>query len=73
MVRIIAEGERVQAGDSIFRYYSKNEDNLIKKIEELDIKIDEALQNEEKIYPSDVKVLDSTIEKNIEESYEEMI
>ena len=71
MVRIIAEGERVQAGDSIFRYYSKNEDNLIKKIEELDIKIDEALQNEEKIYPSDVKVLDSTIEKNIEESYEE--
>lgn len=71
MVRIIPEGERVQTGASIFRYYSKNEENLIKKIEELDIKIDEAMQNEKGIFTSDIKVLNSKIEEKLDEIYKE--
>lgn len=72
MVKIKSEGERVQTGASIFRYYSKNEENLIKKIEELDIKIDEAMQKEEGIFTgSDIKVLDTRIEKKIDEIYQE--
>ncbi len=71
MVKIITEGERVQAGESIFRYYSKNEENLIRKIEELDIKINEAMQNETVLFPSDVKVLDNKIENKLDEMYEQ--
>lgn len=71
IVRIISEGERVQAGASIFRYYSKNEEDLIKKIEELDIKINEAMQKETGIFPSDIKVLNSKIEEKLNEIYQE--
>lgn len=40
-MQIKAEGEKVAKGEAIFRYYSNKEDNLTKKIEELDTKIDE--------------------------------
>ena len=69
MVKIKGEGERVEVGASIFRYYSKDEENLIKKIEELDEKIDEAMEGEKGILSSDIKVLDTKIEKNLEEIY----
>lgn len=39
MSQIKTEGERVAKGEAIFRYYSNGEDNLIKKIEELDKKL----------------------------------
>lgn len=71
MVRIIAEGERAQAGASIFRYYSNNEENLINKIEELDVKINEAMSQENDIYSSDIKVLDSKIEEELTKIYKE--
>lgn len=71
MVRIKAEGERVQMGASIFRYYSKNEENLIKKIEEMDLKINEAMQKEKGALGSDIKVLDTRIEKKLDEIYKE--
>ena len=71
MVKIKAEGERVEVGASIFRYYSKDEENLVKKIEELDEKIDEAMENDTNIFPSDIKVLNSKIEKNLEDIYAE--
>lgn len=71
MVKIKNEGERVQVGASIFRYYSRDEENLVKKIEELDLKIDEAIENETNVFPSDIKVLDSKIERSIDEIYME--
>lgn len=71
MVRIKAEGEKVQVGASIFRYYSKDEENLVKKIEELDLKIDDAMETEMTVFPSDIKVLNNKIEKNIEKLYSE--
>ena len=41
--QIKAEGEKVAKNEAIFRYYKKNEEDLVKKISELDAKIDEAM------------------------------
>ena len=38
--QIIVDGERVSKGEAVFRYYSNNEDEIVKQIEELDKKID---------------------------------
>lgn len=65
MVQIKAEGERVAKGDPVFRYYSNNEENLIKKIQELDIKIQEAMENEKSIYPGDIKLLETQIQEKL--------
>lgn len=67
MIQIKTEGERVAKGDSIFRYYSNNEETLVKKIQELDIKIQDAMSNQTDIFSSDMKVLDSQIEERLVE------
>ena len=72
MSQIKTEGERVAKGEAIFRYYSNGEDNLIKKIEELDKKIDEAMDNENnKIVSSDTKMIENQILEKIESAYNE--
>lgn len=63
--QIKIEGQRVAKGDPIFRYYTNNEENLIKKIEELDTQIQEAMEEGENIYSSDIAVLEKQIEDNI--------
>lgn len=65
MIQIKSEGERVAKGDSIFRYYSNNEETLVKKIQELDIKIQDAMSNQTSIFLSDMKVLDGQIENKL--------
>ena len=67
MIQIKAEGERVAKGDSIFRYYSNNEETLTKKIQELDIKIQEAMESENQtnLFSSDMKVLESQIQQQL--------
>lgn len=65
MVQIKAEGERVAKGDPIFRYYSNNEETLIKKIQELDIKIQEAMENETNLFSSDMKLLENQIQEKL--------
>lgn len=65
MIQIKSEGERVAKGDAIFRYYSNNEETLVKKIQELDIKIQDAMSNQTDIFSSDMKVLDSQIEDKL--------
>jgi len=67
MIQIKSEGERVAKGDAIFRYYSNNEETLVKKIQELDIKIQDAMSNQTDIFSSDMKVLDSQIEDRLVE------
>lgn len=60
------EGERVAKGDPIFRYYTNNEEELVKKISELDLKIQDALeQNQNNIYSSDIVAIDNKIEENL--------
>ena len=59
-----SEGEKVAKGDAIFRYYSNGEEALTKKIQELDVKIDEAMEKEDGgNLPGDIK----TIEKQIQD------
>ena len=65
MEQIIAEGEKAGKDEAIFRYYSNNEENLKQKIDELDIKIQEAMSalqvlgyNKKEIEKAFVKISD---------------
>lgn len=70
MVKIKTEGERVEKGGTVFRYYTKGENELIKKIEELDIKIDEALKKQDTFPTSDIKLLEAKIDLNLNKIYQ---
>lgn len=63
--QIKTEGQRIAKGDPIFRYYSNNEESLIKKIADLDTQIQEAMEEGNSIYSSDISVLEKQIEYNI--------
>ncbi len=67
IVQIKAEGEKVAKGNSIFRYYTNNEEEILAKISELDIKYQKALDGESTIFSSDIKILDKQINKLIEQ------
>lgn len=69
MVKIKNEGEKVAKGDSVFRYYSSGEEELKNKIAELDVEIQSLTQNEKSSFPSDVKLLESQIEKELDSIY----
>lgn len=66
MAKIKNEDEKVAKGDSVFRYYSSGEENLKSKIAELDVEIQKLMQNEKGNYPSDAKLLESQIEKELD-------
>ncbi len=69
ILQIKAEGEKIAKGEAIFRYYSNKEENLVKKIKELDTKIDEAMANENTLFSSDLKVLENQIEEKLDKTY----
>ena len=69
MVKIKNEGEKVAKGDSVFRYYLSGEEELKNKIAELDVEIQSLMQNEKSSFPSDVKLLESQIEKELDSIY----
>ena len=67
MEQIKTEGEKAAKGESIFRYYSKNEESLIKQIADLDEKIQEAMATTQTSpYQSDVKLLENQIDQKVE-------
>ena len=69
MIQIASEGQRVAKGENVFRYYSKNENSLVEKIQKLDEEIQLALSNETGLESSpDIK----QIEKEIDEKTEEL-
>lgn len=70
MVKIKSEGEKVAKGESIFRYYSSGENDLKTKIAELDTKIQEVMQNEQSVFTSDIKLLETQIEKELNSVYQ---
>ena len=65
MEQIKSEGEKTAKGESIYRYYSKNEDNLTKQIADLDTKIQEALDGQSSINNSGIKVSDIKLIENL--------
>ena len=71
MVYIKSELDKVAKGESVFRYYSNNEEELIKKINDLDIKIQEAMRKENNIFSSDIKLLDNQIEQRLMDIYKQ--
>ena len=67
MEQIKTEGEKAAKGESVFRYYSKNEESLIKQIAELDVKIQEAMATTQtNPFQSDVKILENQIDEKVE-------
>ena len=66
IVQIKTEGQKVAKGETIFRYYTKGEEELQKKVNELNEKIDEALANEKNIFHGDTKVLEKEIDSKID-------
>lgn len=70
MEKIKSEGEKVAAGEAIFRYYTSGEEALIKKIQELDVKISESLEKEENnIFNTDIKTIENQIQQKINNVY----
>ena len=69
MVKIKSEGERVAKGDSIFRYYSSGEEDIKDKIKKLDVEIQQITQNQDGVFNSDIKLLESQIEKELDNVY----
>lgn len=68
MEQIIDEGKRVAKGESIFRYYSNGEEKIKEKIKTLDLKIQEAIENNnEDVFSSDTKLLDTQISSKLSE------
>jgi putative membrane fusion protein len=67
IITIKAEGERVAKDDPVFRYYNTNEESLLEKIQEIDEKIQVAME-EEQITPSnDMKLLETQIQDKLVE------
>lgn len=70
IVKIKNEGEKVAKSDAVFRYKSSNEEELLEKIDKLNIEIQEALKNQTNIlYPSDVTLLETQIQDKINSIY----
>lgn len=66
--QIVAEGVRASKNQTIFRYYGKNESELQSKIDEIDVKLQEAMKEEENtIISTDIKTLESQIDEKLQE------
>lgn len=66
MVQIVGEGEKAAKDEVVFRYYSNNEEELIKKIGELDTEIQTALEKENNLFSSDTKQIEKQIDDKLE-------
>jgi len=66
MEQIKSEGERTAKDESIFRYYSTNEEKLKEKISELDEKIQEVMKNDTRLFSSDMKLLENQIDEKVQ-------
>ena len=63
--QIVSEGSRVSKGESVFRYYLGDEEEIYTQIEEIDNQIDEALQNsQDQITYGDIVSLETEIKNN---------
>ena len=70
IVQIKSEGEKVAKGEAIFRYYTSGEEGLVGKIQELDIKIQEAWESESNnLFTGDIKILEQQIEAKLNQMY----
>ena len=72
LTQIVTEGTRVSKNEPVFRYYSNNEEEITKQIEELDKQIDEELSKDKSLFSSpDIVSLEVEIEKELNEMFKE--
>ena len=64
--QILQEGEKSAKKETIFRYYGRGEEQLQEEITKLNLKINEALEKEQKILSNDVKNLENQIDTKIQ-------
>lgn len=67
LIAIISEGERTAKGDTIFRYIATDESKIEAKIQELNLKIQEAFESSSNKFPADIKNLDKQIDTKIQD------
>ena len=72
MEQIKAEKEKAAKGEAIFRYYSKNEEELKKKIAELDVKIQEVMSSQTEAFSTQINVKLKQIEDQIDQKILEL-
>ncbi|MBR0426693.1 MAG: hypothetical protein IJK18_00610 [Clostridia bacterium] len=65
--QILLEGEKAAKKQTIFRYYGINESELQTQIDEVNEKIQKALEKEKKIPSSDIKNLEDQIDAKIQD------
>jgi len=63
IIEIKSEGAKVAKGEEIFRHKIANETEISTQIEDLNNKIQEALEGEKNIFPGDIKALDTQVDK----------
>lgn len=66
LTQIISEGERAAKGQAIFRYSSNQEGEIKSKIEEINLKLQDALSKQPNIPSTDIKNLDKQIDEKIQ-------
>lgn len=66
MVQIISEKERVAKNQAVVRYLADDEENLKSKIEEINLKIQEAISKQDVLLSTDVKNLEKQIDNKVE-------
>ena len=66
VIQVKSEGEKVAKGNQIFRYAIENEDEINKKIDELNEKIQEAMLGQTELFPADIKAIEDQIETKID-------
>ena len=66
LTAILTEGERAAKNQTIFRYSSSNEEEIKSKIEEINLKIQEALSKEGTIPSTDIRNLEKQIDEKLQ-------
>ena len=69
MTKVINEGERVAKGNTIFRYESGEEENIKQKIIKVDEEIQKIINDDNSIFSSDKKMIESQISDEIDKLY----
>lgn len=64
--QIISEGEKAAKNETIFRYYGKNENDIQEKIDEINVKIQTALEKENAFSSADINNLETQIDDVIQ-------
>jgi len=65
IVKIKGEGEKVAVGETVFRYYTENEEQIKNEIQNLDEQIQDALKGQIELPSSDIEALNHRIEEKL--------